>query len=257
MNPKRSLILVVVVVLFMLALYWNDQSNAVEKTVAASPSVSVRPEVPAPQDEFVQKETQTAAPAVDPINKALEPAPATDEVDRTFSKNLKSIVSCLGGDTRNIPDASEPNLTSLLDTLKPVIGDNVVYMDDWNEVVMDYSDGTKKKFRTEVSYEDVNNPTRYLMVYKMSPDGPPMLEDLDSSKTTNPSDDFVQYLKAGSSLEIEEKGGRVYFQNGEEMIAVEKDGKLESINMEVKSNNTVRTVTCSELNSVNGGCTCE
>lgn len=256
MSPKRSLVLVVLVVLFMLALYWNDQSQKVENTVSVNPDASARVQ-PALQENFTQSEN-TPPPSVEVSKKMAEESEAvSSEIEKTFSNNLKSIVTCLGGDPKGVGDAAEPNLTSMLEALKPVVGDNVVYMDDWNEVVMDYSDGTKKKFRTEVSYEDVNNPTKYLMVYKLSPDGPPTMEDLDSTKTTNPSDDFVQYLKAGSSLEIEEKGGRVYFQNGEEMITVERDGKLESINMEVKTNNAVRTVTCSDLNSVNGGCTCE
>lgn len=252
---KRSFLILAAAVVFMVLLYWRDHITSVEN-IPVLPTK--RETIKDGSQVAIAAEMGTQAPTSDqPVNAFTSGVPVQTNSDldaqKHFSNALKAIANCFDINASTVPDAAEPTVTSVLEVLKPALGEMVVYYDDWDETVVSYPDGTRKRFRTEVSYEDVSKPTRYLMVYKLNPNGPPEMEDLDQQKTTNPNQDYIDSLKAGSNFGSEEKGGRAFFQDGEEMVVVEKNGQVDSISLTKRN----KMLTCSDLTAPNGGCLCQ
>ena len=132
------------------------------------------------------------------------------------------------------------------------MGDVTVFTDDWAQTDLQYADGTLKRIRVEVGYDDPGNPTKYLQIYKLNEQNIPEMENLDPQQATNPSDEYVESLKTGVNILLHEKGGRAYFPAGEEMIIIERNGKLDSLTM-TKNN---KTISCNTMTSAASNCQC-
>lgn len=255
---KKSLVLIALVIFFMVVLYWNDHNSEVEnieKTIKLDSAEQNQQNYVAPQEQLTKDETQINSSDQSQIQSMDNTTISTEEIEiqKKFSQNLKTISECLEIPNAQIKSAAEPNLTELNDVLKQGLGEMVVYMDDWSESQVQFPDGTKKNFREEMSYEDPKNPTKYLMVYKIHDQGPMEMETLDPNKSQNPTPEYIDSLKIGSTLNSEEKGGRVYYPNNEELVVVEKNGRLESLSMSRKN----KFISCNDLNTLKGECLCQ
>lgn len=184
-----------------------------------------------------------------------EQAKTSDEkavVDKNFVEHLKSIGSCLKMNPAVDSDRVEPTYDNLLVSIRPALGDLVVQMDDWTQLDLQNSDGTKKRIRTEVNYENPNTPVKYVQLFNLNEQGMPEMQILDQEKSTNPTDDYINYLRGGATVTIDERGSRAYFPDGEELVLVERAGKIESLSLTKNG----KTVSCTALDTVQSNCQC-
>lgn len=196
--------------------------------------------------------TKASGPAVSVPSAALQPGTARDEISKNFAQHLKTIGTCLKINTAVDNPAIEPTYDNLLISLRPAIGELVVQMDDWTQLDLQNPDGTRKRIRTEVSYEDPNAPVKYVQLYNMNDQGFPELQTIDAEKARNPSDDYINYLRGGANLVLDERGSRVYFQEGEEIVLIERAGVIESFSLTKNG----KTVSCTGMGDLNSNCQC-
>lgn len=193
-----------------------------------------------------QGESSVAAGSV------LEPGAAREVVSKNFAQHLKTVGACLGIKNAIDYDLIEPTYDNLIVSLSPVLGAVVVQMDDWLQLDLQNPDGTRKRIRTEVNYDNPNEPVKYVQLYNINDQGFPELQSVDPEKSRNPSEDYINYLRGGANLVLDERGSRAYFQEGEEIVMVERSGIIESFSLTRNG----KTVSCTALNVANSNCQC-
>jgi hypothetical protein len=247
---RKEFLAVIAGTIFLMALmYWNDNSKSVENITPMASSAQTQPlsESVIPQENFAGAQATSGDPT------ASAAAPVADvENYKQFAAHLKTVSQCLQIKNHTEYDQVDPTFDNLIVSLKPAMGDVTVFTDDWAQTDLQYTDGTLKRIRVEVGYDDPGNPTKYLQVYKLNMQNIPEMEDLDPQQATNPNDEYVESMKVGANILLHEKGGRAYFPGGEEMIIIERNGKLESFTM-TKNN---KTISCNAMTSAASNCQC-
>lgn len=246
---RREFLLVIAAVIFlMVVFYWKDHYFGSDNM---KPSISIaRNEGPSSDIVVAPQESFTAASSSD--LSTVSNSSSMDESHKLFVNALKELSQCLQIKNTIDYDQVEPTLDNLLTSVKPALGEMTVFTDDWAQTDVQYADGTIKRIRTEINYDNPGNPTKYLQVYKLNDQKIPEMEDIDPQQSVNPPDDYVESLKTGSNILLTEKGGRVYFPGGEEMAVIEQNGKLDSFTM--TRNN--KTINCSSMMSAASSCQC-
>lgn len=204
-------------------------------------------------DEVAEGQAIIAArSAVSAPSEALKAGAARDQISKNFAEHLKTIGTCLKINPAIDNPTIEPTYDNLLISLRPAIGELVVQMDDWTQMDLQSPDGSRKRIRTEVNYENPNAPVKFVQLYNINDQGFPEMQQVDAEKARNPSDDYINYLRGGADLMLNERGSRVYFQEGEEIVLVERSGVIESFSLSKNG----KTVSCTGLDAINSNCQC-
>ncbi|OFZ31680.1 MAG: hypothetical protein A2622_03635 [Bdellovibrionales bacterium RIFCSPHIGHO2_01_FULL_40_29] len=175
-----------------------------------------------------------------------------EEIETTFSEHLQQLGVCLGFQSTVDAEKVEPSLENLTNSLRPALGEIVVKMDDWTQTDLKYGDGSMKRIRTEVEYLDNGSPVKRAQLYKLNDQGMPELQPLATEVATDPTDDFLNSLKADGQETLEEKGSRIYYQEGEELVVVERSGKVQSFSLSKGE----KTFSCTETDASTSHCQC-
>jgi hypothetical protein len=248
---KEFLAIIAGTIFLMAILYWNDNQLSVDRIQPTFQSIKNNDNTEsAPQKNFYIANTSSAD-----ASQSAQAAPydaAEREISTQFANTLKTIGRCLM--IKNVVeyDQIDPTFDNLIVSLKPALGDITVYTDDWTQSDVQFSDGTQKRIRTEINYDNPGDPIKYLQVYKLTEMGVPEMEDLDPQHTMNPSDEYIGSLRIGSNTLLHEKGGRAYFQGGEEVVIIERNGLIESVTMTKNS----KTVSCYSISTKESNCQC-
>lgn len=245
---KKSLVIIFCTLALMAVFYWRDNYNFIDsKSKIDQPKMNIKKSETSVLTPAPGKETKDQPEIKEELKeKTKETSP------KNFSHRLKEISQCLQLNNIVDDDLNDPTFDNLMASLKPALGDMVVLTDDWTQIDVQFSDGVVKKIRTEINYDDPSDPTKYLQVYRMNAEGFPEMETIDEKQALNPTREYLASLVAGSDTIFEEKGGRAYFQNGEELAIVERNGFLDAISMNVKS----KTVSCTNLMTKEASCQC-
>lgn len=247
---RKEYLLIIAAIIFLMALfYWQDNylgADNMKPSVVTPHMEETSAGAAAPQESF------TASTVATGDTTAIASSQLSPEVRKNFARALKEMGQCLELKNSAEDDQVDPTLDNLLNSLRPTLGEMTVLTDDWTQVDIQSADGISKRIRTEINYDHPGNPTRYLQVYKLNEDKIPEIEDTDPQQSTNPSDEYIESLKTGSNVLLSEKGGRVYFQGGEEMAVIEQNGHLDSFTM--TRNN--KTINCSSMVSGASSCQC-
>ncbi len=253
---KDFLLGIFVTVLAMMYLYHqNKKKYEPELSIQRSIKKKSASDSDLPLNKNLLNSEKKAQPAE--VISASKTAPAQTEFEKerseiNFSQHLKTLGNCLKIDNSIESERIEPTYENLIVSLKPALGDIVVQMDDWTQLDMKMSDGKTKRIRTEVNYDEPNKPTKYVQLYFMNAQGMPELQTLDKDLAKNPTDGFIESLKDGSSFLANEKGGRAYFQEGEETVIVERNNRIQSFTLSRNS----QTVSCVDLDTASSTCEC-
>lgn len=242
----------------MALFYFSDQNkkealnikkNKIESEADFTVPVEVRPNT---VSEPVQAALVAAPPAIKKLSSQDITTEEKEQIFINFSKHLQTIGQCLKIQNRVETEKIEPSYDNLLVSLKPALGELVVQLDDWSQIDLVSPDGTKKRIRTEVNYENPNAPVKFVQLYNINSQGFPEMVTLDAEKSRNPTDDYINYLKGGSESVLDEKGSRAYFPEGEEVVLIERGGRMESVSITKNG----KTVTCSGLDTLQSNCQC-
>lgn len=252
---KDFLIGIVATLLAMGLYYYFDHSSDVisadtdEQSEKALDQIQAQSSVPAQSGSA----DQTLASAQAAIGEPANPEDL-QTVNKQFAEHLKTIGTCLEIKNSVDSDKVDPTFDNLVVSLRPVLGEVVVQMDDWSQRDLKNSLGERKRIRTEVNYQDagISSPIKRVQLYKLNQQGMPEMQPVDPEQSVNPTDAYIESLVGDFQTSLEEKGGRAYYQEGEEIIMIERNGKLESISLTKGG----KTVSCSGLDSVSSSCQC-
>lgn len=188
-------------------------------------------------------------------DKAAMPAKSQDqveEVQKSFSEHMHQMGVCLGMNTPVNSDKVDPTFDSMMASLRPAIGDIVVKMDDWTQADLRADDGSIRRLRTEMEYNDSSTPTRRVQLYKINDQGLPEMQNLPVDQALNPTDEYLESLRGSGKALIDEKGSRVYYSEGEELVLVERGGKVQSFSLTKGE----KTFSCTDTDAATSNCQC-
>lgn len=244
---------IAVTILIMGALFYKDHPENPLQTAEENEQVVQNDQANLSNEKSNQVIEKQAS---DPKTIKDKAAQATDEqsleIQKAFADHLKELGRCMEVTTIPNSEKTEPTFESLSTNLKPALGEVVVRMDDWTQEDFKSDDGSTKRIRTEVEYQETGNPVRRAQFYKINAQGMPEMQALNPDQAIDPSDDFLSSLKGDGQVTLEEKGGRVYYQEGEELVLVERGGKIQSFSLTKGE----KTFSCTETDATTSNCQC-
>jgi hypothetical protein len=248
---RKDFLLGIGATLIAMALFYFADNPTVKLNIGKNKIDSDQDmSIPANKKLLNQMTTQATA-AVSPTS-AAEPRAPREVTSTNFALHLSTIGKCLGINNAIERDQIEPTYDNLILSLAPALGAVVVQMDDWTQMDLQSPDGTRRRLRTEVNYENPNAPVKYVQLYNINDQGFPEMQQIDPEKSRNPTEDYINYLRGGANLILDERGSRAYFQEGEEMVLVERAGVIESFSLTRNG----KTVSCTGLDAANSNCQC-
>lgn len=195
-------------------------------------------------------ESLNKGPAV-PDASSVEPPVDPAQVQAQFLEALKGLGTCLEIKNAIDTEQKEIKLDSLVASVRNEIGDPVIRSEDWSNTLLDMADGEQRRIRIEMEYDTDDKIVKRLKYYKIQNDQMVPIP-LENDVAVDPQDSFIASLESDGKIFMREKGSRIYFQNGEELIFVERNDQLSDIEM----NRNGRTFKCTALDSGKSHCSC-
>lgn len=250
----RSIVGILVVLAMMYFFYKKDRQEAMsmakdevtESETAAQAETSKKPEeaVKIQLVENQDSKEKVAAPAAFPEQ--------VEEVQKNFSNQLRQLGQCLSVQVNADQEKVDPQYDNLANTVSSAFGNMLVKMDDWSQWEGQASDGTIKRIRTEVEYLENNVPSKRVQLYKLNQQGMPEMQPLSEEEALNPPDEYLNTLRGDARTLVDEKATRGYYAEGEELVVVERNGKIQSFSMSKGE----KTFSCTETDTLASNCQC-
>jgi hypothetical protein len=175
------------------------------------------------------------------------------QVERDFVTHLTELSRCLDVKVTLGTDQMRPSLGNLFESVEISLGQTVVEMEDWTQTDVRQASGELQRIRVESEYSTGSaSPTKRLQLFALDERGYPQMQSLDSDKTTNPNPAYLDSLKQGAKVLLDERAGRAYFQEGEELVYVERNGLIESVSLTKGE----RSFNCTGLDRNQSSCQC-
>jgi hypothetical protein len=200
-------------------------------------------------DEDIEARVGADAPPT-PEKKKAEDVDL-NKASEFFGHSLKSLAVCVGLNITGGADRLDPSIESFLATIKSDVGDPILRSEDW--VTWNLRVGTEeRRIRIETDYSDNDQASRHLLYFKLDAQGQPNLIPLPAEQTKDPSESFIASLQKDGEVYEEEKGERAYFENGQEMVLTEKNGKIDDLEF----SNGAKTFRCAGILTSSPSCKC-
>lgn len=249
---KNFILLVVGVVGLAIILYFvsplsrSDANHSEDQVTEEIPPESLQPVAQAPA------ETETAGNQPVTQTNTNQLAGLNPAVMKIFSQKLRDLGSCLETQN-NVPgDELEPNLQTLIDSVRGEWGESVINTEDWMQVEMETPEGERRRMRVEMDFDTDTQVQRKLKLMTVSADGQTTPIPVSDDQAIEPSESLIASLEAGNKILSKEKFERIYFQNGEEIVAKQKDGFL----TEIEVNKGPKSFKCTKLTEESTDCQC-
>lgn len=250
---KRYLLTIVLTLVAMIIFFWRDQSELRDSARPPVPTNQVaRLDTEKKSEEVIKKQLIDSDAIKAKASVAAHSAGQKADVNKLFSAHLKLMGQCLEIDASGNSELVEPTFDNLVVALQPSLGEVVVKMDDWSQSDVRSPNGDMKRIRTEVEYVDNNNPVKRAQLYKLNEQGMPELQELSEDVSVDPTDEYLESLRGDGVTTNEEKGGRVYYSEGEELVLVERNGQLQSFSLSKGE----KTFSCTETDAPTSNCQC-
>lgn len=249
---KSSLIIFGLVLILGVGLYFLSplsRSNNTESEIIET-EVETEPLEPVPS-ETSNSEAKSQTQPIKVSSEETSAAPASS-VQKQFAQNLRALGQCL--ETQNsVPgDELEPTLRTVVDSVRGEWGESVISTEDWLQIDMETPDGEKRRIRVEMDFDNETQVQRKLKFVTLDPNGETRPIAVPEEQAVEPSESLIASLEAGNKILNKEKFERIYFQNGEEIVARQANGFL--VELEVNKGN--KSFKCNALNQEKSTCQC-
>ena len=252
MKPKY-LLAILATLAIMVMFFWKDhETMKPAKEKASEPGKMARLDTNKKSEEVIKNQLIESQNLKD---KASQPASTNDQIEdvqKSFSTHLRQLGQCLTVRVGVDQEKVDPHFDNLVVSLNPTFGNVLVKMDDWTQWDVQMRDGSMRRVRTETEYLENNVPTKRAQLYKLNAQGMPEMQNLPDEAATNPTDQYLESLRGDGRTTVDEKASRSYYAEGEELVVVERNGKIQSFSMSKGE----KTFSCTETDSTNSSCQC-
>lgn len=258
---KSKYLIAIGAAIFVTALFlFRDKKNKPESAVSEPDEVvatepgprPVSPPAAAPPPRPVARSTDTSMAARAEIPDGSD---LPEVIKKRVSAQINYMNKCLGlSGARGAGASTEPTMETLMDQLRPAMGESVNQVEDWTQTEIVDIDGVRTRVRVDYDYAGAGaEPMRRLSIYKINAYGMPEIVSLTPDQADNPNEAYVHSLVEGKKVTGEEKSARLYFNNGEEVIVSMRNGYINTLNV----TRGVRSFNCQNLDEERSDCLCQ
>jgi hypothetical protein len=251
---KNFILLMAGIVGLAIALYFISPLSRMDSENSEIQNIEVVEEIPAAPVEAPPVEAPAKpVPPPAPAPTITKQPPAVDSaVQKLFAQKLIELGTCLETQN-NVPGIElEPTLQVLIDSVRGEWGEAVISTEDWMQVEMETPDGDKKRLRVEMDFDSDTQVQRKLKFMNVGQDGVTVPISIPEDQAIEPSESLIASLETGNKILSKEKFERIYFQNGEEIVAKQKNGFI----TELEVNKGPKSFKCIKLNEDTADCQC-
>lgn len=246
---RKDYLILGIIIISGVLIYsrWTAKSDAPDLESKSIPVVDYRKILP------TQKKSATVPLTGTPLGVVEKKTEITPVIAENFKNHLNKVLECIEpGKKSGLMAGVPPSFDNMIQVFNDNYGQYVVSLEDWTQSDLKMADGTLRRVRVDTTYIGQASPERRISVFGLDAQGYPQPVDIDAEKAQNPEDEFIKSFMVGSEPVLIEKSERVYFQNGEELILVERDGRVESMTFTGNG----KTATCSGLDKEDSNCQC-
>lgn len=245
-DSKVSLFLPVVLVLVGI-LWWSPWKK--QELTEPSPSVEVETTANTEGANTLPETPKEEVAVAEPTEPLVETKKKQQE---NFVEALKGIGTCL--DIRNTIDSDEqdPKIEFLISSLRSEWGEPTVKTEDWSNTNLTLPNGEERRIRLEIDFDSADRIVKRLKYFSLDKDKMPVPLDLPPEQVFDPSEEFLASLESEGQVTLKQKSLRYYFQDGEEIILIERNGLISDLEV----NKDGRYFKCKGLDSQQLSCQC-
>lgn len=180
-----------------------------------------------------------------PLEKAAFPPPSPGDVGNGFlptqmedpekfasiQKAIQDMGTCLGTKITPLEENAEFNLAAFAGMISPFMGEPVMTSNEWATTDIQTSSGEIRRIFLEYNADIMSDIATSLKYYSISADGQQKEIPLTPEQMNDPSDTLVASLEADGNVIGNSRSQRAFFQNGGNVLTVERNGKLYSLDI--------------------------
>lgn len=235
MTKRSSIILGAIVVAIILVISYCYFGGGFGK------SSNVPPDLPNPHgDPAVPTAGKTQAAEV-PEPASGEPAtdangflPTKMEDPKLFEglqTNFKQMSVCLNMKMGPFSQGDDMNFETLNTIIAPDLGDIVTTTEDWSATDIKTNSGEIRRIFLRTNPSNDTEQTKTLNYYSIQPNGSQKEISLSKEQRTNPTDTLLASLEGDGQLVSKSVARKVYYQNGDDLSVVERNGRVYSFEL--------------------------
>lgn len=250
---KPNLILISgILAVILIFSYCHFRKGGEEHTPAVDPETMGS--VPAEDADAAKQAAQN-----NPSETSTTPAPGflpTQMEDpgkfEAIQKNLKEMAHCLNMQMGHLDAQSELNFETFNRVISPDLGDVVTQNEEWTATDIRTKSGELRRIFIQNSPDMETESARTLKYYAISQDGSKKELPLSKEQMGNPSEALIASLESDGELMDRSLSRRIFYQNGDDLLLVEKNGKIFSFELPHDG----KVFNCQDVDSAQMKCTC-
>ncbi len=185
---------------------------------------------PAAHGEPAAPEAASGEPAVD-ANGFLPTKMEDPKRFELLQKNFKDMAVCLNMKIGPFTQNDEMNFETLNTIIAPDLGEVVTTTEDWSATDIKTNSGEIRRIFIKNNPNVEMDGNRTLKYYAMQANGSQKEIPLSKEQMANPSDTLIASLEADGQLVSKSSARKVYYQNGDDLSVVEKNGRIYSFEL--------------------------
>lgn len=255
MSLKKSHLVAIAFVVLTAVLYWKySNSDVVDNPaeVDGNEEATEQEAMAANNSTTENSGSETQNDSQNSLAGAGENKVDESVIQAQFLEALKGLGTCLDIKNSVDPQQGEAKLDNLINSVRNEIGDPVIRSEDWSNTHIILPNGEQRRIRIEMEYDANDRIIKRLKYYSLDKENLPVPIQLNDESTLDPQDTFIASLEKEGQVFLREKGERIYFQNGEELIFTQKNERLS----DVEANRNGRTFKCIGLETGKSSCSC-
>ncbi len=148
-----------------------------------------------------------------------------------IQKSLQEMSACLGTRIAPLEENQDFTMGVLNDLLLPFMGDSVMTTNEWATTDIQTSSGEIRRIYLEYQKDIMSDVATSLKYYSVTPEGEQKEIPLTDEQMNDPNETLIASLEADGTLLGKARSQRMFFQNGGNVLTVERNGKLFSLDV--------------------------
>lgn len=233
MNKKTTLILVLIAAALLVftfcQFYGGTPDESAEDTVSVEQATGVTAESVAPpvKAEPPPVDSSAAAPAAGFLPTEMEDPGKF----AAYQHHIKEMASCLNMQMNPLDPNTEINFDTFNQIINPDLGDIVTQSEEWTATDLRTKEGEIRRIYIENVPTGDSAAARTLKYEAFAANGVAKPLPLSKEQMSNPSEALVASLEADGEVIGRSISRRIFYQNGDDLLLVEKNGMIFSIEL--------------------------
>jgi hypothetical protein len=172
------------------------------------------------------------------------------------SNNLAEVLerfhSCVTIPRGDLPNPAPPSLNTWVQYLQSRLGETVFNSEEWRNTDLQLANGEKRRIRVEYDMGENEEYVKKLKYSIVGTDNQIIPLSVSTEHSENPTEAFIETLEKEGEVTVSEKAYRMYFKDGSELYAVERNGVVKDLDVS-KDGKLFR---CTQMDTTKFNCEC-